>query len=257
MSDHDLSWERPYVTWHAHADFGDRSGVSRTAGELAVEAHAGGLLTWDERYVELCADLARELGLPHCDPAAIRICKDKARLRALLAGHDGLGVAFAVAHDPADAARAADEIGYPLVLKPRGLGGSAGVVRVSGPSELDAAFIAAAGAHIGPTVSAYDGVLIEEYLEGPEFSVDSITVDGETTPLVVAEKIVGLAPYFEEVGHVVPPRPLAGLDDPLALVAVSTASSGSTGWSPTQVRLTPHGPSVVQLNGRLGGDLIP
>jgi biotin carboxylase len=232
--------------------------VSRSARDLAAESGATGLLTWDERYVELCADLAGELGLPYCDSEAIRTCKDKARLRALLAEHEGLGVRFAVAHDLAAAVRAAEAIGYPIVLKPRGLGGSAGVVRVSDPAEIAGAFLAAAGAHIGATVSSYDGVLIEEYLEGPEYSVDSITVAGVTTPLVVAEKVVGLAPYFEELGHIVPPRPTAGLDGALAQVSrVHRLVGLDRVVTHTEFRLTPRGPRLIELNSRLGGDLIP
>jgi biotin carboxylase len=258
LAERHLSWQRPYVTWHVEADFDDRADVSKSARDLAAESGATGLLTWDERYVELCADLAGELGLPYCDSEAIRTCKDKARLRALLAEHDGLGVRFAVAHDLAAAVREAEAIGYPIVLKPRGLGGSAGVVRVCDPADIAGAFLAAAGAHIGATVSSYEGVLIEEYLEGPEYSVDSITVAGQTTPLVVAEKVVGLAPYFEELGHIVPPRPTPGLDRALAQVSrVHRLVGLDRVVTHTEFRLTPKGPRLIELNSRLGGDLIP
>jgi biotin carboxylase len=258
LSAHELSWQRPYVSWFAHADFDDRESLLLAARQLAADASVAGLLTWDERLVEACADIAQELDLPYSTPEAIRTCKDKSSLRTLLHEHAVSPVNFAVAHKLSCAARAAERIGYPLVVKPRGLGGSAGVVRVTRPDDLDEAFLNAAEAHIGPTVSAYAGVLMEEYLEGPEYSVDSLTVDGQTTPLVVAEKSVGLAPYFEETGHVVPPRPHPDLEAGLALVRqVHGLLRLDRVVTHTEFRLTPTGPRIIELNARLGGDLIP
>ena len=61
---------------------------------------------------------------------------------------------------------------------------------------MPAAFADAATARIGSTRSRYDGVLIEEYVDGPEFSVDSVTANGVTTPVLVAEKHTGLAVLY-------------------------------------------------------------
>ncbi|NED87458.1 carboxylase, partial [Streptomyces sp. SID11233] len=47
------------------------------------------------------------------------------------------------------------------------------------------------------------GVLVEEYLAGPEVSVECVTHQGITTALAVTRKEVGFAPYFEETGHTV------------------------------------------------------
>jgi biotin carboxylase len=258
LTDRDPTWQRPYVAWHATTDFADRAGTLRAAHGLAAESDSAGLLTWDERYVELCAHIARQLGVPYCDPDAIGICKDKSRLRALLAEHADLAVRFAVAHDTESAARAAEAIGYPVVLKPRALGGSAGVIAVRDPADVEDAFADATDAHIGSTVSAYGGVLIEEYLEGPEYSVDCVTFDGETTPLVVAEKTLGLAPYFEEIGHVVPPRPHPAMKDALEQVRrVHRLAGLDRVVTHTEFRLTSRGPRIIELNTRLGGDLIP
>ena len=258
LSEQDLSWQRPYVTWHRRADFSDRASLLHAARRLATGASATGLLTWDERYVEACAYVAHELEMPYCDAEAIRTCKDKSRLRELLNEHGDLAGRYGVAHDVRSAERVAKAIGYPVVLKPRALGGSAGVVQVSDPTDLENAFLVAAGAHIGATVSAYDGVLIEEYLEGPEYSVDGLTFDGETTPLVVARKTVGLAPHFEELGHVVPAPPHTGLDEAIAQVRRVHRIVGLDRLiTHTEFRLTSAGPRIIELNVRLGGDLIP
>lgn len=248
------TWELPYLDASEVVDFSDRQMVLEAARRMRPD----GVLTYDERYVELTAELAVDLGLPYADPEAIRTCKDKLRLRQVLREHELSPVRFGVAHDLAGAMLVADEVGYPLVLKPRALAGSAGVVRVDDVDALEVAFGEADDAHIGTIRSAYAGVLIEECLEGPEYSVDCVTVDGRTTPVVVAEKVVDLPPYYEEVGHFVPARPSAGLDDALELVAAVHRAAGLDRIvTHTEFRLTPAGPRIIEVNVRLGGDLIP
>jgi biotin carboxylase len=248
------TWELPYLDDSEVVDFGDRQLVLEAARRMAPD----GVLTYDERYVELTAELAADLGLPYADPEAIRTCKDKLRLRRVLRAHALSPVRFGVAHDFTSAVRVAEDVGYPLVLKPRALAGSAGVVRVDDVDALEAAFGEADDAHIGTIRSAYAGVLIEECLEGPEYSVDCVTVDGRTTPVVVAEKVVDLPPYYEEVAHFVPARPAPGLDEALELVAAVHRAAGLDRIvTHTEFRLTPAGPRIIEVNVRLGGDLIP
>ncbi|MEU9591801.1 acetyl-CoA carboxylase biotin carboxylase subunit family protein [Streptomyces sp. NPDC048219] len=226
---------------------------------MAREEAPDGVLTYDEALVELTAELGRALGVPHTDPEAVRRCKDKSALRACLA-EAGIGpVRFAVAHDAETARAAAAGIGYPVVLKPRALGGSIGVVRVDDEQQLVDAFDVAAGASSSDgTTSRLAGVLIEEYLEGPEFSADCATWQGETVPVVMAEKAIGFAPYFEELGHIVPPAPHPGLDEALALVIDAHKAAGLDNLvTHTEFRLTDRGPRIIEINVRLGGGLIP
>ena len=49
-------------------------------------------------------------------------------------------------------------------------------------------------------------VLVEEYVEGPEFSVEVFLDDGIPRYASVTEKHKGPLPYFVELGHVVPSR---------------------------------------------------
>jgi hypothetical protein len=77
--------------------------------------------------------------------------------------------------------------------------------------------------------------------------------------MFVARKRLGLAPYFEETGHIV------NADDPLLrdselLRVLSTAHRAlgvRYGITHTEVKLTARGMAIVEVNARLGGDLIP
>ena len=249
-----ITWESELVTAAHQVDFSDYPAVL----QACRCADADAILTYDERYVELTARLALDLGLPYTDPDAIRLCKDKSLLRGRLEATGVSPVRFAVATSPETALAQAAEIGYPLVLKPRALGGSAGVVRVDDAAQLLDAFATAAGARVGTTMSAYEGVLLEEYLSGPEFSVDSVTWEGVTTPMVVAEKVVDLPPYFEEVGHYVPADNSLAVSEALEMVRAAHAVAGLDRLvTHTEFRLTPVGPRIIEINVRLGGDLIP
>jgi biotin carboxylase len=99
-------------------------------------------------------------------------------------------------------------------------------------------------------------VLVEEYLSGPEVSVECATVGGITTPLAVTRKEVGFAPYFEETGHTVSAGdPLLPEVGPVAVQAVS-ALGITDGVQHVEMRLTPAGPRIIEVNSRIGGDLI-
>jgi biotin carboxylase len=102
-------------------------------------------------------------------------------------------------------------------------------------------------------------VLVEQYLDGPEISVDAAWLDGEPTVGFVAHKQCDFPPYFEEVGHLVrADDPL--LHDPQVLEVLSAAHAAvgyTTGWTHTELRLSADGPKVVEINARVGGDRIP
>ncbi|WP_263166098.1 ATP-grasp domain-containing protein [Streptomyces sp. SCSIO ZS0520] len=255
VDDRDLSWQKPYVSGFHQADPRDPVAVA----EIARAEAPDGLLTYDDALVEMVADLAAERGLPQASPAAVRRCKDKAALRACLDAAGVGPVRFAVVTDQQEALAAAEDIGYPVVLKPRDLGGSIGVVRADDKEQLLAGYAMTAGTRARfSEIDGPPGVLVEEYLDGPEFSVDCLTWRGVTHPLFVAEKVLGLAPYFEEVGHIVPAAPHPDMDEALRLVREAHRAAGLDDLAThTEFRLTSRGPRIIEINVRLGGDLIP
>jgi biotin carboxylase len=252
--DSEISWQQPYVGEYHRVDPHDPVALEELVRRVAPD----GLLTYDELLVEPVAQVAAVAGVPYTDVEAVRRCKDKSALRALLAEAGVSPVRFAVAFTEQEAVRAAEEIGYPVVLKPRALGGSIGVVQAADEKQLLASFAVAADANSDGTVSAHAGVLIEEYLDGPEYSVDCVTWEGTTVPLIVAEKELGFPPYFEEIGHIVPAAPHPDLAAAVEMVVRAHAVVGLDRLaSHSEFKLTSRGPRIVEINVRLGGDLIP
>ncbi|MFE2426892.1 ATP-grasp domain-containing protein [Streptomyces sp. NPDC059373] len=250
------TWQLPYLTDHAVADTRDTDQLLAAARDLATHYRINGVLTWDEYAVLPAAELTAALGLPGNTPAAVAACRDKATTRRLLAHHRVPSARSLPAETLPQAARAAEAIGYPVVLKPASHAGSIGVIRIDTPDRLPSGFAFAAGAAAGQGPEG-TGVLVEEYLDGPEISVECVTRYGATTPVAVTRKRVGFAPYFEEIGHTVT------ADDPLVpkVAPIATAALEALGIehgvSHVEMRLTTDGPKIIEVNARLGGDLIP
>ncbi|MEV7194643.1 ATP-grasp domain-containing protein [Streptomyces sp. NPDC093510] len=257
------TWQAPHLTGSTRVDPGDINSLIRAARSVAEVRKVRGVLCYEEALILPAAQLAEALGVPGPSVTAVRNCRDKHRTRALLRDAGLPQPRHALVADLAEAAAAAEWIGYPVVVKPRGLGAGRGVALVRTPGDLRGLFADARAAH-WPGVPTYRvGILVEEYLEGPEVSVDGVVHDGRHTPLFVARKLAhekaGPSPYFEESGHMV------SADDPLlhdpALRWVLDRTHrvlGVTGTvTHTQVRMTARGFVVIEVNGRPGGDLIP
>jgi len=254
------TWEREHITgWTVLSGLGDTVDAEEMiAAARRIGEPLEGVLAWDEARVLQCAKVAAALGLPGGDVGAAMRTRDKHQTREALSAA-GVPQPRSVLVDGVDAALAeAAAIGYPVVLKPRAMAASLGVVRVNTPEELAARFTFARDTTV-PGAWHYDAVLVEEYLTGPEISVDSAVHRGRVYPMFVARKEVGYAPYFEEVGHVVDAAdPL--LADPGLMRIVQdthTALGFADGMTHTELKLTPNGPKIIEVNGRLGGDLIP
>ncbi|MFD8847643.1 ATP-grasp domain-containing protein [Streptomyces sp. NPDC059604] len=255
VTDAQPTWHLPLVAdWEA-ADLSDPDAVI-AAGRTLAERHAvAGVLTWDEYQLVPAARLAQLLGLPGSHPDAMRACRDKGRTRTVLADHQVGSAASTRVTSLLEAVLAAESIGYPIVLKPASNAASLGVIRVDNGEDLASGWEFATSG-VGGVGSESDDVLVEEYLDGPEVSVECVTHRGVTAAVAVTRKTVGFAPYFEEIAHSVDARdPLLAEVAPVATAAVA-ALGISTGIQHVELRLTDRGPRIIEVNARIGGDLI-
>lgn len=259
ITDESVDWQAPYLTGTTRVAALDHEQVLAAARDVQAQRPVAGLLSWDERYIIVTADVADTLGLPGASPAGVRACRDKAASRDILraAGLPQPDSRYCLTPD--EAVTFAGRVGYPVVVKPRGMGASIGVARADSDADLRLRFQEAADSSLQGAAAFQHGALVETFLTGPEISVDGRVVAGQFEALWVARKSVGLPPHFEETGHVVDAAdPLLtdpGLQD--VLQRAHTAAGFQDGMTHTELKLTPAGPVIVEINGRLGGDLIP
>lgn len=249
------TWKSHLVVDHEVADTHDPAAAVAAGLALAERHPIAGVVTWDEYCLVPAAQLVARLGLPGNSVESMNASRNKAASRAKFAGHHVPSAKSTRVDTLEQAIAAAHRTGFPVVLKPASHAASIGVIRVGTPEELPAAWrFAAAGA--GEQGPEGHGVLVEEYLVGPEISVECVTVGGKTTAVAVTRKEVGFAPYFEETGHTV----TAG--DPLLPHVAPTAAKAvralgiTDGVQHVEMRLTASGPRLIEVNARIGGDRI-
>lgn len=262
VSQAEPSWERGLVAQvlQVPALIGARLGhvspaLIKRLSEVAAGCGATAVVTYDEYLVECAAELAAHLGLPGLHPDAARACRDKAATRQALAAA-GLPQPTVVVTAPQ--ARDTD-VAYPAVVKPATLAGSLGVRLVTDPDELVAA-VGAARAVAGPAArSPRFAVLVEELVTGPEISVDAAIVGGRCEIIQIARKRVTADGHFQETGHVVDHHdPLWSDQDVRETVyRAHAALRFDHGCSHTEIKLSPRGPVVIEVNARIPGDLLP
>ncbi|MFE7302660.1 ATP-grasp domain-containing protein [Streptomyces sp. NPDC057579] len=248
------TWEREFLLDWVVADPTDQAALSAAGRTLAERYPLAGVMTWTEWYLVPVARLARQLGLPTTAPESLQGCRNKNTSRVLFARHGVPSAASVSVRDQSEAAQAAQRIGYPVVLKPASHAASIGVIRVNAPDELPGAYAFAAQA-AGQGVEN-TRVLVEEYLDGPEVSVECVTYRGQTTVVAVTRKTVGMPPYFEELAHAVDANdPLLAIVAPVAVAALD-ALGVTDGVSHVEMRLVDGRPRLIEVNARLAGDMI-
>lgn len=234
----------------------DAEAVERACRQLASVGGLAGVLSSSEYFLAVAARAARRLGLPGADPDALCRCRDKETQRELMAAAGLPAPGFRAVATATEAVRAANQLGGRVVLKPVDGSGSVGVRICSDPREVaehSALLLKRTVNERGISVCAR--ILVEEFVEGPEYSVE--VFDG--TAVGVIRKHVSEPPFALEEGHdyPAPVSPLEASD--LATVAVAACRVLGVDWGAAHVELkmTPRGPFLIEVNPRLPGGFIP
>jgi biotin carboxylase len=251
------TWQRPYLVGSSVADTFSPVETVTAVRRLAAEQHIDAIFCYHEGMIVAAAAAAQALGLPSPSVEAVSACRDKARTRELLAKAGVAQPGFALVDKDFDLAQLAQVIPPPWVVKPRSLGASQGVVKINHPADFaEGLEIARSARQAG--MPHDDVVLVEEYVEGSEITVDGYFDGKEFVPLYITRKRLNKAPYFEEMGHT-----LSGDDEYLSdasLLELMTAAHVALGFqgaiSHTEVRITPSGLRLIEVNGRMAGDLV-
>lgn len=239
----------------------DLEAVTAAVGEAVRRRPAQVVLTFSEYYVVTVAEVAARLGFRFLSPAAARTCRDKAALRRALVAAGEPSPPFHRLTSESEARRVAERMDYPCVVKPPADSSSKGVRRVDDAAGLLAWYRELAGWRRNDREQEVDGaVLVEGLLDGPEYSVETMTLPGgEVRSVGITAKHLSPPPLYVEVGHDFPaavPKPVAaGLER--AAAGALAAVGFDLGPAHTEVRWTSAGPVVVEVNPRLAGGMIP
>jgi biotin carboxylase len=224
-------------------------------------ADLAGIVTFSESQLNRTAALAERRGLPFLSVPTATAVTDKYTQRRVLAEAGVQHTACRVVRDRTELGPALEAVGLPAVLKPRSGSASARTCTVHSLDEARARLTAFTDPAAGGCPSEF---VVEQLLTGDPavageawadyVSVESITAHGDIRHVEVTGKFP-LAQPLRETGYVVP----ATLDRAWRARVLTLTTEALTalgvrhGVTHTEIKLTPDGPRVIEVNGRLGG----
>lgn len=149
-------------------------------------------------------------------------------------------------------AEEAEGLVFPVIVKPRDNSGSRGVKLCRDKNELQISIDEAL------ENSKLDTVLVEEFIEGPEYSIESLHHDGKSEVIQFTEKKTTEFPYNVELGHIQP----ANINDENKqkireiIAKIGKALNFENCPSHTELKINDRGIFVIETSPRLGGDYI-
>jgi biotin carboxylase len=237
---------------YAVIDYRDHTELLAVASAWHAIDPFDAVVSFTEYGLEPASRCARELGVAGDNLDAVRLTRDKKQTRDLLDRADLSPVRHRICATVDDAAKLLQDLdGIPMILKPADRGLSEGVVIVWSVADLASAWVWTSAASTG-------AILAEEYLDGPEFSIESISHDGRHEIAMITEKVTTALPRFVETGHQAPARlSQAQRDEVHSLVTSLLTHIGQrTGPAHTEIRMTAGGARIIESQTRAGGDQI-
>jgi biotin carboxylase len=209
-----------------------------------------GVLSMTELALLPAARIAQALGLGGVTVEAVKRTRDKVLMRHWLAEKNFPSAAATSARSSNEILAFAEQNGFPLIAKPRNGQGSQSIQRFDDRQQVIAARI------------ENQDLIVETFLEGPEYSVESFSFGRRHVVYAVTAKIINekdsLNP-FVEIGHMVPANITSQeyasivkyVQDFLDVMEITDVCTH------TEIRMTQKGPIVIETHTRVGGDSIP
>jgi biotin carboxylase len=232
---------------HIVRSFTDVNGVLGDLEAQGIEPVALATMGSDQAVLPT-AQLAERLGLPGLPVDTARTVADKRRMRAAFERRKVPCPKGREAASFEEAEQAFHQLGGPVVVKPVDGSAQRGVTEVRAEGELAPAVDRALAA------SRTGAIVLEQYLEGDEFTINGFLLGGEYFPMSVTQRLLHPPP---PLGVCIAHRYPSGLEDEAPLFELAHKASRAvgleTGPSYVQVRVQDGASSVIEVGARLGG----
>ena len=208
-----------------------------------------GVMTVGTDASQTVAAVADALNLPGIPFEVAERATDKIKMRQVLKGRGVPIPDFRPIWTLEECQKAVQDMPLPLVIKPCDNMGARGVRKIERLDDLIPAFREAKEASISGKL------ILEEFMEGPELSLDALVFDDTIHITGVADRIIERAPYFVEVGHTLPSA-LPEKQQARAVEVFKQAISAlgiDIGAAKGDIKITPEGPKIVEIAARLSG----
>ncbi len=229
-------------------DLKDKHALEAFARKLAADGGLAGVMTAGTDFSASVAWVAERLGLPGIPHEAALDASDKERMRRRFR-EAGVPSPKFVILSALPTGPATIPFDFPVVVKPVDNMGARGCRRVDGEAEFAGAVADAL------RYSRTGRAIVEQYMEGPEFSVDALVHGGKITICGLADRHIFFPPYFIEMGHTMP----TSVDAETAAELLFVFEQGvralgiMEGAAKGDIKLTAGGPMIGEIAARLSG----
>lgn len=208
-----------------------------------------GVMTVGTDASQTVAAVADALALPGIPFEVAERATDKIKMRRCLREHKVPIPDFRPIWSLEEAEAALKDLPLPLVIKPCDNMGARGVKKILLPEDLISAFQEAKEASISGKL------ILEEFMQGPELSLDALVFDGRIEITGFADRHIERATYFVEVGHTLPSNLPPARQEAVANVfrQAIQALGVNLGAAKGDIKLTSEGPKIVEIAARLSG----
>lgn len=223
--------------------------------KYAIDNQIDGVLTAATDFSVLTmSHIAEAMKLPGINYKSAKIIKNKAAVRKILfdASADDTGYSNEI-HNIEEADMIKDEINYPVMVKPCDGSGSRGASKVENAEE----FVSACEFAMNGSITHC--AVVEPFVVGLEYGVESFVDNGEIHVLAVMQKDMTLPPYYAELGHAIP----SGLNSKLEAKVKSCVRKAllALGVNHGSVNMDliideVGGVHIIDIGARMGGNLI-
>ena len=230
----------------------DIEGTVRVAEEMARRVEVVGVLTNGTDVSRTVSAVAEVLGLPGIKRSVAELATNKVKMRKKLEEAGFGGVKFKGCMDLKEGYEAVEELGFPCVVKPSENMGARGVKRIDSKEDFRAGYELALG------YSSVGEVIVEEYLEGDELSVDALIEGGRVHILGIADRLIGRGEDFVEEGHILPTGKSGEVIEEVKRVMEGGVRGLGLdmGGAKGDIKVTEGGVKIVELAARLSGGFM-
>lgn len=238
--------------------FRDVEGTINLVSQMMYRYNVKYIFTLNEYYISIAAQLAEKYNLSHyaIGCKAAEACRNKKKAKRIFKEEHIPSADYILIKSPLEFVRALEKFKYPIVVKPSNDSGSNLVSICDDIQELQEAVTRIYTSPFNYVNERMDNeVLIEEYIDGQEYSIETYTIKGEHNIVAFTYKETKNS---VEIGHTVPAK-LSKKDESAISKIVENALNAldvKYGVTHTEIKLTDAGPKIIEINGRPGGDHI-
>lgn len=232
-------------------DLKDKDAILDFAKEIKKTHNLKAVFTAGTDFSAVVSFVAENLGLPSHSYQAACNASNKIIMRQCFEKANVPSPKFIEIHD--DFLKNPDLQGleFPLVVKPVDNMGARGCRMIRNADEL------IENGKIAIEYSRTKKAILEEYMEGMEFSIDALVFNNEVTITGFADRHIFYPPYFIEMGHTMPsvyePTSEQWLELTKTFEKGIKALGLTHGVAKADIKLTPKGPMIGEIAGRLSG----